>query len=126
MTPLLGRASPARCGPGSGQGPGPLHSAPLTYLDSASAYGTFDQGGNLWEWNETASGLSRGNRGGDWARQYSYTRAMDHYCDDASYEGSISFRLAGSMESTAIPEPAMVSLFGIAVAALLRRRRRQA
>jgi formylglycine-generating enzyme len=32
---------------------------------SASAYGTFDQNGNMWEWNETsANGRGRGLRGG--------------------------------------------------------------
>jgi hypothetical protein len=35
---------------------------------SASYYGTFDQGGNVQEWNETPfmSGTSRGNRGGNY------------------------------------------------------------
>jgi len=34
---------------------------------SASFYGAFDMGGNVWEWNETVlSGLFRGVRGGAW------------------------------------------------------------
>jgi len=34
---------------------------------SASAYGTFDQGGNMWEWNETQSYDGNcGVRGGSW------------------------------------------------------------
>jgi sulfatase modifying factor 1 len=37
--------------------------------NSASAYGTFDQGGNVWEWNDSVhwSGSYRGRRGGSWA-----------------------------------------------------------
>jgi sulfatase modifying factor 1 len=34
------------------------------FVNSASPYGTFDQVGNVWEWNETTVGESRGYRGG--------------------------------------------------------------
>ena len=36
------------------------------YTGSASHYGTSDQGGNVWEWNDTVDGTSgsRGRRGG--------------------------------------------------------------
>lgn len=35
---------------------------------SASLYGTFDQGGNVWDWNETPPfpSSARGLRGGYW------------------------------------------------------------
>jgi formylglycine-generating enzyme required for sulfatase activity len=34
------------------------------YPSAASPYGTFDQGGNAWEWTETVQGISRVQRGG--------------------------------------------------------------
>ena len=36
------------------------------FSNSASAYGTFDQGGNVYEWNDAVIGSSRGIRGGSW------------------------------------------------------------
>jgi formylglycine-generating enzyme len=36
------------------------------YQNSGSPYGTFDQGGNVYEWNESLLGNRRGVRGGSW------------------------------------------------------------
>lgn len=48
---------------------GPYYRTPGgAFGNSASPYGTFDQGGNVWEWNETAvSGSERGVRGGSFS-----------------------------------------------------------
>jgi len=41
--------------------------------NSESPYGTFDQGGNMWEWNETViDGCCRGLRGGGWCCHEDY------------------------------------------------------
>lgn len=36
------------------------------FENSESFYGTFDQGGNVWEWNQAWVGSDRGVRGGGW------------------------------------------------------------
>ena len=99
-----------------------------TFMPSSSPYGTFDQGGNLWEWNETVLYTSfRGIRGGSWYYDASSLSASYRNITDPSDEFSdIGFRLAGPPVTTEIPEPATVSLLGIAVAAMLRRRKRPA
>ena len=52
-----------------------------SFTDSPSAYGTFDQGGNAWEWNETAQGGNRGVRGGSyWINDHSgYMQSSARY-----------------------------------------------
>jgi len=53
----------ANCSPG---GPGQVTSVGA-YTGSANPYGTFDQGGNVYQWNEQiVSGSNRGLRGGSW------------------------------------------------------------
>ncbi len=90
-----------------------------SYMGSASPSGTFDQGGNLWEWNEAILfGRYRGLRGGSsfdgsnnfaaWNRNYNYP--TDEISD-------IGFRVA------MIPEPATVLLFAGGLAGLALRRR---
>jgi formylglycine-generating enzyme required for sulfatase activity len=66
------------------------------YAGSPSAYGTFDQGGNLWEWNEAITYLSfRGMRGGSWGPGDFHMRAAyrgDHF--PTTEVNSIGFRVA--------------------------------
>lgn len=90
---------------------------------SDSAYGTFDQGGNLWEWNETRfETWYRGLRGGAFDSAENPMRAEYHHYmapeEELHYNG---FRVA-----RIIPEPSTLALLvmgalGLLVYALRRR-----
>jgi formylglycine-generating enzyme required for sulfatase activity len=99
---------------GAVDGPVPVGS----YTGSASPYGTFDQGGNLWEWNEAHAPFAtpphnawRVLRGSDWLG------SAGHASVRFASEGEVSnfgFRLA-----MIVPEPGtgllvIAGLFGLA------------
>jgi len=94
---------------------------------SDSPCGTFDQGGNVWEWTETeiVAGSSRAIRGGDWRGDSRNLLASTRWgIRDPTIEnydiGDIGFRVA------AIPEPGSIaSLVCGAVAGLIWCRRRK-
>jgi len=97
------------------------------FENSASPYGTFDQGGNLLEWNETEiyAGLFRGLRGGGWS-QYSYHLHASRRYDviraafPADESSDVGFRVAS------VPEPGSITLLlcGAVTAWIWWRRRR--
>src|SRR5262249_8526305 len=90
----------ANCYPGAGA---PNDLTPKgSYPGSASPYGTFDQGGNVWEWNDVIiSGSYRGVRGGPSGfRPNSLAASYGVVTTDPAYEsGFMGFRVAS------IPEP---------------------
>jgi len=78
------------------------------FTRSGSPYGTFDQGGNLWEWNETAVDDSkRGMRGGTWNSFSGFLPSSARINGDPTIDGYyLGFRVA----TAPIPEPGSVAL----------------
>lgn len=91
------------------------------FVNSPGPYGTFDQAGNVSEFNETVLGIpsARGLRGGNYDISVSTNRASERGnaipTDESPYRG---FRIAGS-----IPEPSALFLAAIASSGLLLQRR---
>ena len=89
------------------------------YTDADSPYGTFDQNGNVWEWNETPISSSRGLRGGFWAGGEVLLRSSWRDSGGPSNEDlSFGFRVASP-----VPEPTSLALIALGVPLILRRRR---
>ncbi len=96
------------------------------FTNSASFYGTFDQAGNVWEWNDAATISERGIRGGSWNSTTEFDDPLQAYfrTSIAPTETAdiLGFRLA------TVPEPsaALLVLIGAAGCCLARRRRSKA
>jgi formylglycine-generating enzyme required for sulfatase activity len=92
------------------------------YALSAGPYGTFDQGGNVWEWNEDIVDRGRpGIRGASWS----------NHADDllASKRGDMiptwevtGFRVAAIVT---VPEPSSIALAAVALVGLVALGRRK-
>jgi formylglycine-generating enzyme required for sulfatase activity len=98
------------------------------FTNSASFYGTFDQSGNVNQWNDLDGlpGSSLGLRGGDWFNDASILSSSGRGVFDPSLESNnIGFRLASPV---AVPEPStsVMGLAGIACGGwqMYRRRKR--
>ena len=93
-----------------------------TYSSDPSMYGTFDQGGNVWEWNDAVNASSRGRRGGAWNDTNSSTLASSFRggSGPSNANNNVGFRLA----SVAVPEPSSLVLSVLASGAVLLRRKR--
>jgi len=78
---------------------------------SASVYDTFDQGGNVWEWNDAViDGSFRGLRGGSWDHPHDHAPQSSHRdIDLPTAEGYFAgFRVA------TVPEPSTYALLLLA------------
>ncbi len=115
---------------GSGNATVPLSDA-LTVvgaygLSAASAYGTNDQAGNVWEWNgavvgsDDVFGAGRGLRGGSWIDDSSFLPSSSSlFTTPTNQDVSIGFRVA-----SAIPEPSSLVLAILVSSMMLIRRNR--
>ena len=95
--------------------------------NSESAYGTYDQGGNVSEWNEAivqqnADYVWRGLRGGSYETYDTRLQASYRSCSIPAN----SFYYTGFRIAEAVPEPSSVIVLGsgiLALAGIIRRRR---
>jgi formylglycine-generating enzyme len=90
------------------------------YTASASPYGTFDQGGNVDQWDETLINSSiRGVRGGNWNYDEDRLLSLHRFGSNPTYEsGLIGFRVA----TVAEPSTAVLAILSCGAMWWLRKR----
>jgi formylglycine-generating enzyme required for sulfatase activity len=89
------------------------------FADSPSAFGTYDQGGDVYNWDEALTGgPGRQIRGGDYAGEVAGLESDSSNSIPSSGESiSVGFRIAE------VPEPSSIALLAAAACGLLARRR---
>jgi len=133
LYPTASSSAPAAVASGTGADSAVYNSVASVpaIVDSAgglSPYGTMGQGGNVFEWNESAfagtnssSSEARARRGGSWANSGTYLRSSLRLNAAPTLENSgIGFRVAS------VPEPSTYALLLMAGAGWLLWKRRKA
>jgi formylglycine-generating enzyme required for sulfatase activity len=89
-------------------------------VNSDSFFGTNDQGGNVWEWNDEVIVSSyRGLRGGAWDYNANDRASWTRKANDPTFQSlMLGFRVAS------VPEPSCIVLTILASGVLLTRRKR--
>lgn len=78
-----------------------------------SFYGTFDQGGNVMEWNDLVDGSERGVRGGAWFHPQDNLQSINgNGLDPSGLYNSVGFRIA------IVPEPSVIGIMGLGITLL--------
>jgi formylglycine-generating enzyme required for sulfatase activity len=104
--------------------------ADINNAGGLSAYGTMAQGGNVWEWTETAfdgsnntAGENRSLRGGAWSSEFTngLNASYDFNITASHVSDTIGFRVA----AVGVPEPSALSLLAIGLGGLALVRRRK-
>jgi formylglycine-generating enzyme required for sulfatase activity len=94
-----------------------------TYSGDPSPNATYDQGGNVWEWNDAVIDSQRGLRGGsygqDWASQSILHSSVRGDFNPTRDGDDLGFRLVA-----AVPEPSSMVLTMLASGMMLIRRKR--
>jgi sulfatase modifying factor 1 len=105
---------------GSFTDPATVLTAVGTFSGSPGPWGTFDQGGDVFQWTDTSvNGMQRVLLGGAFDQTYDYLQAGVEFSGGSAGSGDfIGFRIAE------VPEPSSVVLLAIGAVALLQRRRR--
>ena len=85
--------------------------------NSDSPYGTFDQGGNVWEWNEALIGSYRGLRGGSFGGVDVLFASYRNGNSPTLELSSVGFRVSE------VPAPATMAILMLGGIGILRRRK---
>ena len=98
-----------------------------TYSSDGSYYGTFDQAGNVWEWNDTIDASARVLRGGSFNDSAGTLQSSRRNLPPPSDENGVNGFRVSSLAP--IPEPssygAIFGIVGLATAIFFRRKRRR-
>ncbi|MFZ4482383.1 MAG: SUMF1/EgtB/PvdO family nonheme iron enzyme [Chthoniobacterales bacterium] len=124
LYPTASSSVPAAVSSGTNAGTAVYNGASVpAIVDSAgglSPYGTMGQGGNVWEWNESAWGEGRAIRGGFWGDFEGWLRSSNRDALFPSSEfRSIGFRVAS------VPEPSTYALVLLGAGAVYLWKRRK-